>query len=130
MTTMRDEVRFSSPYGYFQFCVGPGSPEELGRGAYHWLTGTAAWMLRAMVDFILGVHPEYEGLRINPSLDPNWPECSVIRCFRGARYNFHIRNPQGVEHGVCELLLDGCPISGTLLPLPTAPVHQVEVVMG
>lgn len=118
------------PYVYSQFVVGPSFPEEFGRGAYHWLTGTAAWMLRALVDYILGVHPELDGLRITPAVDPSWTTFSLKRKFRGSTYEIEFSNPDGVETGVKELLLDGQPVNGNLLPLPTKPVHRVKVVMG
>lgn len=118
------------PYAYAQFCVGPSSPAEFGRGAYHWLTGTAAWMFRAMLDYILGVRPEAGGLRIAPAIDPTWKSFSLVRPFRGAIYEITVNNPDGVEHGVTAILLDGQPISGNLLPLPTADRHVVVVTMG
>jgi len=118
------------PYIFPQFVVGPSFAEEFGRGAYHWLTGTAAWMLRGMVDYILGVHPELDGLRITPAVDPSWKEFSCKRKFRGSVYEIAFSNPDGVETGVKELRLDGELVDGNLLPLPTKPVHKVEVVMG
>jgi len=118
------------PYVYAQFCVGPSCPEEHGRGAYHWLTGTAAWMLRAMTDYIIGVRPDYHGLRIRPAVDPAWTAFSITRTFRGATYQIEFRNPNGVQTGVTEILLDGVPVVGDQLPLPTAPTHHVLVTMG
>jgi len=118
------------PYVYSQFCVGPGSREEFGLGSYHWLTGTAAWMFRAAIDYIFGVRPEYDGLRISPTVDPAWKSFSITRRFRGAEYKIEFSNPRGVEHGVKEITLDGKPIEGNLLPLPTARHHTVKVLMG
>jgi cellobiose phosphorylase len=118
------------PYVYSQFCVGPARPDEHGRGAYHWLTGTAAWMLRAMTDYIIGVHPELDGLRIRPAVDPSWTEFSITRSFRGSVYDITFHNPSGVETGLAALTLDGQPVDGDLLPLPTKPRHTVEVTMG
>ena len=118
------------PYVFSQFSAGPSSPEEFGRGCYHWLTGTAAWMYRAMIDYILGVRPEFEGLRINPAVDPSWKHFSLRRTFRGATYQIEFSNPNGVQTGIREIRLDGQPIDGNLLPLPTAPTHRVEVLMG
>lgn len=117
------------PYVYSQFCAGPSTPEH-GRGAYHWLTGTAAWMLRAMSDYICGVHPEFDGLRIAPAVDPSWKEFSIKRTFRGAEYTVNFSNPNSVESGVKELYLDGEKMEGTLLPPPTKDKHTIEVVMG
>jgi cellobiose phosphorylase len=118
------------PYVYSQFTVGPASPAEFGRGAYHWLTGTSAWMFRAMTDHILGVKPEYEGLRISPSVDPSWKGFSIHRRFRDADYQIYFENPDGVETGVKEMWLDGVSVTGNLLPLPTQKEHKVRVRMG
>ena len=118
------------PYIYAQFCAGPAAGEEMGHGFYHWLTGTAAWMFRAMTDYIIGVHPDYEGLRIQPAVDPSWKRFSMERPFRGAVYHIEFENPQGVEAGVQALWLDGRRIQGNLLPLPTGHDHHVRVVMG
>lgn len=117
------------PYVYSQFCAGPGS-EDFGRGAYHWLTGTAAWMFRALTDYIIGVRPQFDGLLISPAVDPTWKKFSLRRFFRGAEYQIEFSNPTGVQTGVKEILLDGRAIQGNLLPLPTAKLHKVKVVMG
>lgn len=124
------DLYMMEPYVYSQFCAGPSSTEEFGRGSYHWLTGTAAWMFRAMIDYILGVHPTADGLRIAPAVDPSWTTFSLTRKFRGATYEIEFANPDGVETGVKEITLDGQPIEGTVLPLPTADRHVVKVVMG
>lgn len=118
------------PYIFAQFCAGPACGEEMGEGAYHWLTGTAAWMFRAMTDYILGVRPQFDGLLIAPAVDPTWKEFSLKREFRGAAYEFRFRNPDGVETGVKQLQLDGQPVAGNRLPLPTAKRHVVDVLMG
>lgn len=118
------------PYVYSQYCAGPGAGELMGEGAFHWLTGTAAWMFRAMTDHIIGVQPQLDGLRICPAVDPSWKSFSMRRRFRGSDYTIRFENPGGVETGVRELRLDGKVIAGDKLPLPTAAKHEVVVVMG
>jgi len=118
------------PYAYAQFVAGPGAGEEMGRGAWHWLSGTAAWMIRGLSDYIFGIRAEMDGLSVNPAVDPAWKEFTFVRRFRGSTYTFYFHNPQGVEHGVAELLLDGNCIEGTRLPLPTAAAHRVDVTLG
>jgi cellobiose phosphorylase len=118
------------PYVYSQFCAGPAAGHEMGQGAYHWLTGTAAWMFRAMTDYIIGVRAELNGLRIRPAVDPAWKRFSLRRRFRGCDYRFEFHNPDGVEVGVRQILLDGKPIAGDFLPLPTRRMHHVVVRMG
>jgi cellobiose phosphorylase len=118
------------PYVYSQFCAGPDAGQSYGEGAYHWLTGTAAWMFRAMTDYIIGVRPELNGLRIQPAVDPEWKRFAMKRVFRGASYQIEFENPDGVETGVRQIYLDGAQIEGTLLPLPMLKEHKVRVVMG
>ena len=117
------------PYIYSQFCAGPAS-SEFGRGAYHWLTGTAAWMFRSMLDYILGVRAEYTGLRVDPVVDPTWKKFTIRRRFRGSWYNIDITNPAGVERGVTKVIMDGQVLDGTLLPPPYLPEHHIKVTMG
>ncbi len=127
----RDARQYAvEPYVYSQYCAGPGAGDRFGEGAFHWLTGTAAWMFRAMTDYIIGVRAEMDGLRIAPAVDPVWKVFSLHRRFRGSEYEIRFENPDGVETGVKELRLDGCRIHGNKLPLPTAPRHTVRVTMG
>lgn len=118
------------PYAFSQFCAGPAAGPEFGRGAFHWLTGTAAWMFRALTDYIIGVRADWDGLLVAPAVDPSWTAFGLKRTFRGSVYHFEFANPDGVETGVREIILDGTPIAGNLVPAPTQPVHHVRVVMG
>jgi cellobiose phosphorylase len=119
------------PYVFSQFVAGPDDERAHGQGAFHWLTGTAAWMLRAMTDYILGVRAEAGGLRIDPSVAPDWKEFSCRREFRGATFEIHFCNPDGVQSGVRSVTLDGTPLSENLVPgQEPGTTHRVEVVMG
>ena len=55
------------PYVYAQMIAGKGTPRQ-GEGKNSWLTGTASWNFVAVSQWILGIRPEYEGLRIEPCL--------------------------------------------------------------
>jgi cellobiose phosphorylase len=73
----------------------------------------------------LGIRPDYDGLRIDPKLPAAISQFSVIRKFRGEVYNISVEN-KGT--GVKQILCDGKPINGTLLPLSgKGKVHQVKV---
>ena len=124
------EFYLMEPYVFSQFCVGAGDPENHGRGSFHWLTGTASWMFRAMTDHIMGVRAEKRGLRIDPSVDPSWKTFSMKREFRGATYQFHFENPMGVEHGVQKVFLNGTLLPDNLVPLEKTGCHEVRVQMG
>jgi len=83
-----------------------------------------------MTDYIIGVRAEWNGLRVRPVVDPAWKHFKLRRQFRGSRYEFEFLNPRGVETGVRQIILDGEPLEGDLIPLPTQPVHRVTVKMG
>jgi cellobiose phosphorylase len=118
------------PYVYPQNILGDEHP-QFGLARNAWLTGTASWAYQAGLKHILGVRPEYDGLRVDPCIPPDWTGFMVDRRFRGALYRISVTNPQGVSKGVAAIHVDGEAIEGTLLPVFTAGgEHQVDVVMG
>ena len=48
------------PYVYAQMIAGPDAPAH-GEAKNSWLTGTAAWNLVAITQWILGIRPEHDG---------------------------------------------------------------------
>ena len=100
-----------------------------GAGKNRWLTGTAAWMWLTVSQYILGIKPDYDGLRIEPCVPSTATEYSVKRKFRDAEYRIRISNPQGVCHGVASVEVDGNLIKGNTIPYSPG-YHDVTVVMG
>ena len=115
------------PYVNCQMVAGKDAARP-GEGKNSWLTGTAAWMWYTVSEFILGIQPDYEGLRIDPCLPSTAKEYTVKRRFRGALYHIHVLNPDGHQKGVKRISLDGKVVSGNLVPWSEGE-HQVEVVM-
>jgi len=121
----------AEPYVYAEYLIGPEHPYEAGRGAYTWVTGTAGWSFLVATEYMLGVKPEFNGLKIDPCLPSSWRRCSITRPFRGAVYDIVIENPHGVQKGVKELYVDGRKINGNLIhPHGDGKTHAVRVVMG
>ncbi len=85
---------------------GPESP-FYGRGGWTWYTGSASWLFKAGLEWILGVRPSIEGLIVDPCIPPSWDLFTVHRRFRGADYDITVRNPAHVECGVREITVDG-----------------------
>ncbi len=115
------------PYVNCQMVAGKDAARP-GEGKNSWLTGTAAWMWYTVSEFILGIQPDYEGLRIDPCLPSTAKEYTVKRRFRGALYHIHVLNPDGHQKGVKRISLDGKAVSGNLVPWSEGE-HQVEVMM-
>ena len=126
------EIHKTEPYVYAQMVAGKDAPKEkFGEAKNSWLTGTAAWNFVAISQYILGIAPDYDGLRIDPSIPSDWEGFEASRLFRGARYNISVKNPQGVSKGVRSIVCDGVRLSGNVLPVFEAgSVHEVEVTLG
>ena len=124
------EIHRTEPYVYSQMVAGKDAP-TFGEAKNSWLTGTAAWTFVSISQAILGVQPELDGLRIDPCIPPEWKQLTLTRRFRGAQYCITVENPDGAEHGVRELYVDGVRQDGNLIA-PAAPgsVVSVRVVMG
>jgi cellobiose phosphorylase len=123
-------LRKVEPYVYAQMVAGKEA-QRPGEARTSWLTGTAAWNFHAITEYILGIRPDYDGLRIDPCIPPEWPELRVQRRFRDVTFRIHIRNPEGVSKGVKSLRVDGARVEGNLVPAgASGPVCAVEVLMG
>lgn len=118
------------PYVYSQMIAGKDAVRH-GEAKNSWLTGTAAWNYVAITQAILGVKPDFDGLKIDPCIPADWDEYTVIRQFRGDTYRIRVKNPNRVCKGVASITLDGKPVEGQVLPVPgDGGVHDVEVVLG
>jgi cellobiose phosphorylase len=83
------------------------------------------------VEGILGMRPDAEGLIIDPAIPSDWKEYTVEKNFRGAHLSMKFENPNGVESGVKEIILngeklDGNRIDGKLLKAQ----NDITVVLG
>jgi cellobiose phosphorylase len=124
------ELHRTEPYVYAQMIAGKDAYKP-GEAKNSWLTGTAAWNFVAISQFMLGIHPRFNGLQIDPCIPKEWDEYSVWRKFRDADYHITVKNPGHVCKGVKSVLVDGMRIEGNLVPLqkPGAQ-HEVEIILG
>jgi cellobiose phosphorylase len=121
------EVHRLEPYVYAQMIAGRDAPRE-GEAKNSWLTGAAAWNWVAISQHILGVRPEWEGLRVAPCLPAHLEEVEIVRCCRGATYRINIENRS--RGGSPRLKVDGRPIEGGVVPYaPPGAVVAVRVEM-
>ena len=94
------------PYVYGQFVEAKDSPFA-GRAHVHWLTGTASTVMVGTTEGILGLNPEAEGIVIDPSIPSEWKTYSLKKNFRGKVLNVTVNNPNGSEHGVKSVTVNG-----------------------
>jgi cellobiose phosphorylase len=108
------DVHRCEPYVYAQMIAGPDAA-GYGEAKNSWLTGTAAWNLVAISQWILGIRPEHDGLRIDPVLPPDWQGFAVQRQFRGVCFEIDVRR-EGPGSEV-ELTADGQTLPGRVVPV-------------
>ena len=123
------EIHCTEPYVYSQMVAGSDA-KYFGQGKNSWRTGTAAWTFVNISQHILGICPDYDGLRIDPCVPKDFGSYTVSRRFRGAMYRIHISNPDHVEKGIRKLTVNGKEISGNLIPITEGVTeYEVEAVM-
>ncbi len=116
---------------------GPASP-NFGRAGWTWYTGSAAWMWKVGMEWILGVRATFDGLIVDPCIPREWNGFKMERRFRGATYRIEVDNSRGVSYGVREVIVDGKKMDRGAEALPHAiiPVfgdgktHKVVVQLG
>ena len=106
-------------------------PPHIGRGGWTWYTGSAAWLYRVGLEFLLGLKRSGDRLKLNPCIPPDWMGFSITYRFRSAVYRINIENRDSVERGVVATLLDDQPVQDATVPLhDDGRHHEVRVVMG
>jgi cellobiose phosphorylase len=117
------------PYVYAQMIAGRDAPTH-GEAKNSWLTGTAAWNFAAITQWILGLRPEHEGLRVDPVLPASWDGFTASRRFRGATYEISVIKSPGAVGRVQRLVVDGAQIDGNVIPVaPAGATVVVEAVI-
>ncbi len=99
-----------------------------GRGAWTWYTGSASWMLRAILDYIIGVRADYDGLRIKPCFPEDWHHVIMNRYFRGSSYHIEFKRLEEGEEQSMVIWMNGNKLEGNLIP-EAAPDSQVDVLV-
>jgi cellobiose phosphorylase len=107
---------YAEPYVMPGNVDGPLS-ETPGRAGWTWYTGSAAWMNKVALEWVLGIRPTFKGLVIDPCPMPELGKVQVDRQWRGMtiRVQFDARD---WEPGASpELMVNGKAYQGHVLDL-------------
>jgi cyclic beta-1,2-glucan synthetase len=110
-----------------------GKAPHLGRGGWTWYTGSAGWMYRAGMEYILGVHRRGPSLYFDPCIPAEWPRFKVTYQHGLSTYEIQFENPNHVSKGVQRIEVDGREVetAGATLELrDDGQTHQVKIRMG
>ncbi len=124
------EVRQTEPYVYAQFTNSIYNP-RYGASRLPWLSGTASWAYYTAAQYILGIQPDYQGLKIDPCIPADWKELKVARRFRNKNFNIKIENDTNKQKGIKKLIVNGEEIKDNLIPFEKMNENnEVIAVMG
>jgi cyclic beta-1,2-glucan synthetase len=107
-------------------------PPHVGRGGWTWYTGSASWLYRAGLEWILGFRVRGTMLSIDPCIPRYWPGYAIRFRFHSSTYEIKVENPSGVTRGIALVEVDGKLLGGSRnIPLiDDRAVHSVRVVLG
>jgi cellobiose phosphorylase len=74
------------------------APGQRGRGGWTWYTGSAAWLYKAILEYVLGIKKIGEKLYIKPCIPDSWNGFEVNYLYESARYNIRVvKKSKGVS---------------------------------
>jgi cyclic beta-1,2-glucan synthetase len=110
-----------------------GARPHIGRGGWTWYTGSAGWMHRAGLEWILGFRLKATSLHLDPCVPRAWPRFEILFRYRSAKYEITVENPRGVSRGVAHAELDGAVVPERPLRIALmddGKTHGLRVTLG
>lgn len=106
-------------------------PPNTGRGGWTWYTGSASWLYRAGLEYLLGFQKHGDEIRMEPCIPTTWEEFSIKYQYHDTLYHITVLNPEHLEKGVKLITMDGLPLKGNCIPLFDDHIdHNVKVFLG
>jgi len=129
LNTSKDIDRYEvEPYVYAEYVTSP-EHETKGQASHSWLTGTAVWMLRIALDYILGFKTSLKGITIEPHIPSHWKEFRAERKFRGKTIRLHVVNPNGKTSGFTKMTVNYEEVNDNFIDVSKYPNSHIDVWM-
>ena len=106
---------------------------HVGRGGWTWYTGSASWMYRAGLEWILGFRVRAGKLQLTPCIPSDWPRFEIVFRHASARYEILVENPHRVSRGVALVELDGKKLptgESQIVLADDGRTHAIRVILG
>jgi cyclic beta-1,2-glucan synthetase len=106
---------------------------HVGRGGWTWYTGSAGWMYRAGVEWLLGFRLRGAVLHLDPCIPRAWRRYEITFRYHASRYEIAVENPHGVTRGISRVEVDGTPLASASASFPLiddGATRRVRVVLG
>ena len=77
------------------------------------------------------MRPDFDGLRIDPSIPKEWESFEIEKDFRGKHLHIVVNNPGHVESGCKKLTVDGKELDGNYIPAELLKEQsEIELIMS
>jgi len=84
-----------------------------GRGGWTWYSGSAGWLYRATIEWILGFRLQGDRLKIDPCIPHAWKGFALTYRRGRTSWRVEIENPHHVCRGVAAIEVDGVTLQGS-----------------
>ena len=105
-----------------------GASNLAGRGGWTWYTGSASWYYKAGIEYILGLKIRNGIMSIEPCIPKDWKEYNIKYKWKDSFYNIVVKNPNGKNCGVEEVLLNGEKVTNAIR-LQDKGIYNVEIIL-
>lgn len=101
-----------------------------GKGGWTWYTGSSSWMIKAGLEYILGLRIDNNTLKIEPCITSTWKEYSIRYKYETSIYNIKVKNPNGKNTGVEKFIVNGQEIECKSIKLQNdGKIYEIEIIM-
>lgn len=115
----------TEPYVYPEYVTSPDH-ETQGQASHSWLTGTAVWMLRIGLDYILGFQPTFTGMIIDPKIPAEWSGFTAKRKFRSKVLSLTVVNHSEVK----QMTVNGQVVEGNFIDLALYASNEIAIAVN
>jgi cyclic beta-1,2-glucan synthetase len=105
---------------------------HIGRGGWTWYSGSAGWLYRAIVEWVLGIRLRGDRLHLEPCIPRGWKGFAFKLQYGRSAYSIEVENPGKVCRGVAVIEVDGVTLqdSGAGIALVDDGMqHHVRVIL-
>ena len=105
-------------------------PSHIGRGGWSWYTGSAGWLYRAGLEWILGLRLQGDHFTLKPCIPASWPDYQLTFRHGASTYHITVENRSGDGCCIQSMQMDGLPLEGTSISLIGTPgPHHVTAIL-
>ncbi|MEP6774663.1 MAG: hypothetical protein ABJA50_03630, partial [Chloroflexota bacterium] len=105
-------------------------PQHVGRGGWTWYTGSASWLYRLGIEYMLGLKLHGDHFTVEPCIPSHWPGYTMTYRHGETTYKIAVENKEGGTCQVASVELDGAAALDCKIPLANdGKEHHVRVVL-